>query len=304
MNNEMKSVNVMIITMSDQISVKTLSKIHAIFEHKVNYILTIMEVYEYHSVQKFSELLNKLQSADYVYFANSEKIGSVTIRIIRDIIRLCNINVISDTNIERVSHTIASMTDEQVLHELSITSSEPPIKWRTISELNGVAITPIDVSNKGTLRDSKSGKHVATTINHGQPSCFYKVNGVKHRKNVKDLVAKAFLPAPHPTAPSQYFHVIHKDGNALNVNADNLEWGIAHTRLTLNEFRTIVHAMEYHNDASINELYVEILPKLVNTSKFPISILREMRNPSNHKFDMPELYDRRCVFKRIPVPQN
>lgn len=78
-----------------------------------------------------------------------------------------------------------------------------------------------EVSNKGRVRNSKSGIFLKTYIRRMYKTVSVRKPGEKISTTlyIHRLVSEAFIPNPN-----NYPQVNHIDGNKLNNNVDNLEW--------------------------------------------------------------------------------
>ena len=82
-----------------------------------------------------------------------------------------------------------------------------------------------EVSNKGQVRNVKTGRMLKPYVNLGGGKGYYKVRLTSEPYKTKQffvhrLVAEAFIPKEK----EEYTDVNHIDENKLNNNVDNLEW--------------------------------------------------------------------------------
>ena len=89
-------------------------------------------------------------------------------------------------------------------------------EWKVIEGTNG----DYEISSYGRLWSNITGKILKTHINSaGYMLSNIKIHGVKKRRQVHRMVAKAFIPNPENKP-----QVNHLDANRTNNRVDNLEW--------------------------------------------------------------------------------
>lgn len=79
--------------------------------------------------------------------------------------------------------------------------------------------TNYSISDTGEIRNDKTGKLLAQTIQQGYCHVTLHINGKQLRRRVHRLVAEVFIPNVENKP-----YVNHKDGNRANNNVTNLEW--------------------------------------------------------------------------------
>lgn len=95
------------------------------------------------------------------------------------------------------------------------------------------------VSNKGEIVNTKTGKFLKPQISRGYLTIqFYVSKGKPKKFRIHRLVARAFIPNP-----LGLLEVNHKDGNKTNNSVDNLEWVTAkendqHAKTYLNQTKS------------------------------------------------------------------
>lgn len=76
-----------------------------------------------------------------------------------------------------------------------------------------------EVSDKGRVRNIKTGHILKPQIASKYAQVYFRVDGKQKWFKVHKLVAIAFIPNPN-----NYPYINHKDGNTINNNVSNLEW--------------------------------------------------------------------------------